>query len=130
LPCTQGRGGKKGREPMSATRREFLAACAAAAPALLNSRAARAAEPGRVEMGVVIHSYGIRGADKESHFNDPLTFLEYCHGLGAAGVQTALGARDEAYSAKVRARTEEHHMYVEGSSRLPRDKGDVERFAA
>jgi sugar phosphate isomerase/epimerase len=115
---------------MSATRREFLAACAAAAPALLTSPLARAAEPARVELGVVIYSYGIRGSDKESHFNDPLTFLDYCHGLGAAGVQTALGARDEAYTAKLRARAEEYRMYVEGSSRLPREKGDVERFAA
>jgi sugar phosphate isomerase/epimerase len=111
---------------MTATRREFLAACAVA----LASPVARAAEPQQIPMGVVIHSYGMRGADKESHFNDPLTFLDYCHGLGAAGVQTALGARDEAYTAKLRARAEEHRMYVEGSSRLPRDKGDVERFAA
>jgi sugar phosphate isomerase/epimerase len=111
---------------MTATRREFLAACAVA----LASPEARAAEPQQVPMGVVIHSYGTRAADKESHFNDPLTFLDYCHGLGAAGVQTALGARDEAYTAKLRARAEEHRMYVEGSSRLPRDKGDVERFAA
>ncbi len=116
--------------PMSVTRRDFLAACAAAAPALFVSSGARTAEPARSGMGVVIHSYGLRAADKESHFNDPLTFLDYCHGLGAAGVQTALGARDEAYTAKLRARAEEHHMYVEGSLRLPRDRGDVERFTA
>jgi sugar phosphate isomerase/epimerase len=115
---------------MTATRREFLAACAAAAPALLTSQVARAAEPTRVEMGVVIHSYGIRAADKDSHFNDPLTFLDYCHELGAAGVQTALGSRDEDYTAKVRARAKEHGMYVEGSLRLPRDRADVARFTA
>jgi sugar phosphate isomerase/epimerase len=115
---------------MTTTRREFLAACAAVAPALLSGTRGRAAEPARAGMGVVIHSYGIRGADKESHFNDPLTFLDYCHGLGAAGVQTALGARDEAYTAKLRARAEEHGMYVEGSLRLPREKSDVERFTA
>jgi sugar phosphate isomerase/epimerase len=113
-------------DEMTTTRREFLAACAAA----LASPEARAAEPAQVKMGVVIHSYGTRAADKESHFNDPLTFLDYCHGLGASGVQTALGARDEAYTAKLRARAEEHRMYIEGSSRLPRDNGDVERFAA
>jgi sugar phosphate isomerase/epimerase len=112
---------------MRATRREFLAACAAAAPALT---AAAAAAEARAGMGVVIHSYGIRGADKKSHLDDPLTFLDYCHALGAAGVQTSLGARDEAYTAKLRARAEEHKMYLEGSARLPRDKGDVERFAA
>jgi sugar phosphate isomerase/epimerase len=111
---------------MRATRREFLAACAAAAPALLT----RAAEALPAGMGVVIHSYGIRRADKESHLDDPLTFLEYCHALGAAGVQTSLGARDEAYAARLRARAAEHKMYLEGSARLPRDKADVERFAA
>ncbi len=115
---------------MSATRREFLATCAAAAPTLWACSGGRAAEPARSEMGVVIHSYGTRAADKESHFGDPLTFLDYCHGLGAAGVQTALGARDEAYCAKMRARAEQHRMYVEGSLRLPRDKADTERFAA
>jgi sugar phosphate isomerase/epimerase len=115
---------------MTATRREFLAACAAAAPVFLTDTGGRAAEPARAGMGVVIHSYGIRSADKESHFNDPLTFLDYCHGLGADGVQTALGARDETYTAKLRARAAEHGMYVEGSLRLPRDKADGERFAA
>jgi sugar phosphate isomerase/epimerase len=109
---------------MRVTRREFLAACAAA------SVTARAAEPAPVAMGMVIHSYGIRASDKESHFDDPLTFLDYCHALGAAGVQTSLGAREETYAAKLRARAEEHKMYLEGSVRLPRDKGDVERFAA
>src|SRR5207253_6585614 len=56
------------------------------------------------------------------------TFLDYCHALGAGGVQTSLGNRDEAYAARLRARAEEHKMYLEGSVRLPRDKGDVERF--
>jgi sugar phosphate isomerase/epimerase len=105
---------------MRPTRREFLAACAAAA--------ACAADVARIGMGIVIHSYGRRGADKESHFDDPLTFLDYCHALGAGGVQTSLGNRDEAYTAKLRARAEEHKMYLEGSVRLPRDKADVERF--
>ncbi len=109
---------------MSATRREFLAACAAAAPALLPSPEVRAADPAGAEMGIVIHSYGIR------RFDDPLAFLDYCHELGAAGVQTALGARDETYTSKLRTRAEEHRMYVEGSVRLPRDKADVERFSA
>jgi sugar phosphate isomerase/epimerase len=113
-------------EPMSVTRREFLAACAAALPAPLVAHDRRDAGP--AGLGIVIHSYGLRRADKESHFDDPLTFLDYCHALGAGGVQTSLGNRDEAYCAKLRARAEEHRMYVEGSVRLPRDKADVERF--
>ncbi len=109
------------------TRREVLVATAAA---LLAPAAARAETPERAKLGIVIYSFGIRRADKDSHLDDPLTFLDYCHGLGAAGIQTALGSRDDAYAAKLRARAEEHRMYVEGSVRLPRDKGDRERFAA
>jgi len=112
---------------MRATRREFLAASALG---LLAPASFRAAEPARTPLGVVIHSYGIRRADKESHFDDPLTFLDHCHALGAAGIQTALGNHDDAYVSRLRARAEEHKMYLEGSVRLPRDKGDVERFAA
>ncbi len=107
---------------MGPTRREFLAACTAA---LLPPDS-----PTRTDLGIVIHSYGQRRADKESHFDDPLTFLDYCHALGARGVQTALGARDEAAADRLRARSEEHGMWLEGSVRLPRDGADVERFTA
>lgn len=88
------------------------------------------APTGRVGLGVVIHSYPIRAADKASHFNDPLTFLEHCHGLGAAGVQTNLGVRDEAAAAKLRERAAALGMYLEASVRLPRDAGEVDRFTA
>ncbi len=82
-------------------------------------------------MGVVIHSYGIRrSADKDSGFDDPLTFLDYCRGIGAGGVQTSLGVRDDAYAAKVQQRLTEHKVYIEGSIGLPRGKDDVERFTA
>jgi sugar phosphate isomerase/epimerase len=121
-------------EPMRATRRQFLAACAAAAAAGGTAVPPVAADDrrgaGSTGLGIIIHSYGIRRADKDSHFDDPRTFLDYCHALGAAGVQTALGVREEADAAKLRARAEEHKMYLEGSVRLPRDRGDVERFAA
>lgn len=85
---------------------------------------------GQIGLGVVIHSYGIRAADKSSHFDDPLTFLEHCHGLGAAGVQTSLGVRDEAAATKLRERAEALGMYLEASVRLPKAAGEVERFTA
>jgi sugar phosphate isomerase/epimerase len=82
-------------------------------------------------MGVVIHSYGIRrSADRERGLADPLTFLKYCRELGAGGIQTGLGMRDETYAAKVRGVLEEHKLYVEASIALPRGKADVERFGA
>jgi sugar phosphate isomerase/epimerase len=113
---------------MGTTRRELLATCAVAVSGLC--AADGRGETGRAGMGIVIHSYGIRRADKASGFADPLSFLDYCHRLGAAGVQTSFGARDEAYAEKLRARAAEYGMYLEGSVRLPRDSGDVERFTA
>jgi sugar phosphate isomerase/epimerase len=104
---------------MHCTRREALAIGLGSAVAL----AARAETP-KARLGVVIHSYPIR------RFTDPLAFLEYCQALGAGGVQTSFGTRDEAYAAKVRAFAEKHKLYVEGSIALPRDRDDVERFAA
>lgn len=104
------------------TRRELLAAGAAA---LLAGAAGE-----RRRMGVVIHSYPIRAADKESHFDDPLAFLEYCHGLGAGGVQTSLGVRDDAAVERLRERVKALGMYLEGSVRAPREPADGERFAA
>src|SRR5438067_4198101 len=111
------------------TRREVLAAGAGGVLGL----AARAdpTDAPRPPMGVVIHSYAIRrSADRDSGFDDPLTFLDYCRGIGAGGVQTGLGVRDDAYAAKLRERAAEHKVYVEGSIALPRGKDDVERFTA
>jgi 3-oxoisoapionate decarboxylase len=115
---------------MSWTRREMLAAGAGSLTALLMRTDSRAETP-RPRMGVVIHSYGIRKAnDKERSFDDPLTFLDYCRSLGAGGVQTSLGVRDDAYAAKIQDRLTAHKLYVEGSIALPRDRDDVERFTA
>ena len=113
---------------MNWTRREMLAATAGSLASLL----ARADSPADApRMGVVIHSFGIRRtADKERKFDDPLTFLDYCRTLGAGGVQTNLGARDDAYAERLRDFAAEHKLYVEGSITLPRDRADVERFAA
>jgi 3-oxoisoapionate decarboxylase len=113
---------------MLSTRREVLALGAGS----LLGLGLRAERPkSAVRMGVVIHSYGIRrSADKERGLGDPLTFLEHCRSLGAGGVQTGLGVRDEAYAAKVRAALEKHKLYLEGSIPLPRAKEDVKRFTA
>lgn len=80
-------------------------------------------------MGVVIHSYWNRKAnDKKCGFDDPLTFLDYCRSLGAGGVQTSLGVRDDAYATRIQDRLAAHKLYVEGSIALPRDRDEVERF--
>jgi sugar phosphate isomerase/epimerase len=106
---------------MTWTRRDVLAAGAGSLLGLVARADAAAARPG---VGVVIHSYAIR------RFDDPLSFLDHCRELGAAGVQTSLGVRDDAYADKLRAFAERHKLYVEGSIALPRDEAGVERFTA
>jgi sugar phosphate isomerase/epimerase len=112
---------------MAWTRREVLAAGAGGLLGLL-ARADEGAAPA-TRMGVVLYSYGVRrAADKEAGFDDPLTFLDYCRSIGAGGVQTPLGARDDAYSDKLREQCGANKLYVEGIVSLPRDKDDVGRF--
>ena len=118
---------------MQWTRREILAAGAAglAASAIRPSMLRAAADPpaSQMQMGVVIHSYGLRhSANKD--FDDPLAFLDYCWGIGGGGVQTGLGKRDDAEADKIHEWLATHNAYLEGSISLPRDKADVERFAA
>jgi sugar phosphate isomerase/epimerase len=62
--------------------------------------------------------------------NDPIRFLDYCHRLGAGGIQIELGTRDKSYITNLRQRAETNGMFLEGSIRLPRDKSDVDRFTA
>jgi sugar phosphate isomerase/epimerase len=81
-------------------------------------------------MGVVVHSYGLRRSAEKGRFDDPLTFLEFCRSREAGGVQVGLGRRDDAAADKVRSFVEANKLYLEGSISLPRDKADVERFAA
>ena len=112
------------------TRREALAAYAAG---LCVGAAASAQEkPSATRMGVVIHSYGIRGgapvAAGETRFSDPIIFLEHCVKLGAGGVQVSIGVKDKEYIARLRAITEKLGAYLEGIVSLPRDKADVSRF--
>ncbi len=109
---------------MNWTRREILIGCAGAVPALVSAASliGRSAEPERKTLGVISHSYSLR------RFTDPALFLEYCHGLGAAGVQIAIGAREEAYTAKLRRELDQKQMYLEGSISLPRNQTDTARF--
>jgi len=115
---------------MQGTRRELLAAGTGSLLGLLAWADGPARAP-RPPMGVVIHSYWIRrSADKGRGFDDPLTFLDYCRTLGAGGVQTSLGVRDDAYAARLHDLMATHKLYLEGSIGLPRDEADVERFTA
>src|SRR5262245_42643682 len=83
----------------------------------------------RSRLGIVIHSYSIRPS-KEKGLADPLRFLEFCRKRGAGGIQLPLGVRDADYARRLRDAAEKAGMYVEGSLRTPKDRGDVERFEA
>ena len=68
-------------------RREVLFSLAGALSALLPATSAK-----KTRLGIVIHSFSIRDALQRSpgtdvSFRDPLNFLEYCHRLGAGGIQ-------------------------------------------
>jgi 3-oxoisoapionate decarboxylase len=113
-------------------RREMLLACAApAVSALAVDLPARSMQS---KMGVVIHSYPNRqAADRDSKtppLSDPLTFIEHCHKIGAGGAQLGIGKRDADYVRKLRERLEATGLFLEGSIALPRERDDVERFAA
>jgi sugar phosphate isomerase/epimerase len=118
---------------MAMTRRQWLAA-GLTLPAL-GSLAESAADKGRNYLGIVSYSFHLRlsidrsGAEAAG-IGDPLHFLDYCHGLGAGGIQLDWGVRDKSYIAKLRQQANSYGMYLEGSIRLPWDKSDVDRFTS
>src|SRR6516165_6406708 len=104
---------------MTMTRRQWLAA-GLALPALSNLAAVNAADKNGIRLGIVVYSFHLRlSADRTGEtapgVNDPLHFLDYCHGLGAGGIQFDLGVRGKTYVGELRQRTETHGMYLEGS---------------
>lgn len=89
------------------TRRTFLAAGAAAA----------ASGASRTEMGIATTCFMTARRPK-----DTFEFLEYCHSLGAGGIQAPLASTDADYIARLRRRLEELGMYFEAMVSLPRDE--------
>jgi sugar phosphate isomerase/epimerase len=91
--------------------------------------------PRRKRLGVCTYSYSIhwkaaRDGHPKARFKDTLEFLEYCHQLGAGGVQIGVGSRDSDYPNKLRAKAEGYEMYFEGQASLPQQSSDVDRFDA
>jgi 3-oxoisoapionate decarboxylase len=115
-------------------RRQFIqrTAITSATACMLTSTmlGARGSALAGLEMGVVIHSYGIRSSKplnpNYGPIDQPLEFLELARSVGAVGIQTRL---DKVESAETLRQTAQRHgMYVEGSIGLPKDELDVERF--
>lgn len=90
---------------------------------------------GKSRLGIADFSFNIRfRAELTNRMNgslgDPLNFLDYCHNIGAGGIQMNIGIRDENYTRKLRKKAEGYDMFVEGSLSLPKNKSDIEKFAA
>src|SRR2546430_2369438 len=110
---------RKREQPRTMSRRKMLGSLAAAVPLLSAAPSLLSLESlPRKRLGVCAYSYNLHWkAARESQLNlpfkDTLDFLDYCHSLGARGVQVGVGSKDLAYAAKVRAKAEAHQMYFE-----------------
>src|SRR5436305_485329 len=116
---------------MVLNRREWIAACSGAALAM----GASPREKPNHNLGLVIHSYAIRGsADRAKpaaeRIDDAFVFLEHAHRLGADGVQVGIGERTDAEAERLRAKAAELQMYLEGTVSLPGVDSDLTRFDA
>lgn len=78
-------------------------------------------------MGVCQYSFS-----QSPHTSSAYDFLEYCHSLGAGGIQIGLDSLDAGYLDKLRSRTAEFGMYLEVIVSLPQksDATDFERHVA
>ena len=117
------------------TRREMLRRLTATMVAAAARPVFGAETASRKRLGVCSYSYNLHWkAVRDQHpnlpFKDTLDFIEYCHRLGAGGVQVAIGSKEPGYSAKVRAKSEQYEMYLEGQVSLPKETSDLERFEA
>ncbi len=117
-------------------RREALYSIAgglAAAAIVSRGTAYGAAQAKKKRLGIDRFSYNVRGGAERSGavpalVKEPLDFLRHSHSIGAGGIQDDIGSRDEAYATQLRRYAEEHDLFIEGSTSLPRDVSDLERF--
>ncbi len=84
-------------------------------------------------LGIGMHSYGhawksARDGKAGVGFRGALSFLEYAHSIGAAGVQVTIRLDDREDVSRIRARAEELGVYFESQLSIPRDKADTARF--
>lgn len=116
------------------TRRQMLGTIAGAMP-LLGTSLFAADNSRRKRLGVCTYSYNIhwkaaRDGHPKAQFKDTLEFVDYCHQLGAGGVQIGVGSREVEGAKQLRAKAEAYGMYFEGQVSLPQQASDVDRFDA
>ncbi|HEV2380207.1 MAG TPA: TIM barrel protein [Terriglobia bacterium] len=105
-------------------RRNFLESMAAGAclAQLETGRLLSAQDLSRTSMGVCQYSFS-----QSPHTSSAYDFLEYCHSLGAGGIQIGLDSLDAGYLDKLRRRAAELGMYLEVIVSLPK-KDDASGF--
>lgn len=96
-------------------RRNFLKAAASSClPPAAGSRLTSSGQSFPTSMGVVQYSF-----PASPHTHSAADFLEYCHSLGAGGIQIGLDSLDPGYLDKLRRRADELGMYLEVIVSLP-----------
>jgi 3-oxoisoapionate decarboxylase len=110
-------------------RRNFLKTLAASGwvGLTIGDRLLSAQESPPTCMGVVQYSFS-----DSPHTRTAYAFLEYCHTLGAGGIQIGLDSLDPAYLDRLQRRTAELGMYLEAIVSLPQnnDAADFEQHVA
>ncbi len=80
-------------------------------------------------IGIVQHSYTEAWKPNSgAKFSNALTFLEYAHSMGAAGVQIAIKPEEQPNAGRIRERAEELGVYFEGNLTLPKSEAETELF--
>ena len=119
-------------------RREMLLAMAGGVSAALRPGTGLAADPPprTTSLGICLYSLlehwrSARPPQKDpKSLRDPVNFLQYCHRLGAGGIQIEFGKRDKSYCHRLRKEAEKLGMFLEGIVSLPLAPTDLERFEA
>jgi 3-oxoisoapionate decarboxylase len=89
-------------------RRDFLKATAVAGSALAAVAANLRGDVPGTTMGVVQYSFS-----RNPRTRSALDFLDYCHSLGAGGVQISLDSIEPDYTTRIRRRSEQLGMYFD-----------------
>jgi 3-oxoisoapionate decarboxylase len=112
------------------TRREMLMAAASAPGLLLSPLGAASAVPnphGRRGIGATPTGYMARmRANREA--KPPVDWIDYCHGLGLGGAETAAPPTDPEGIRNYRDKVESYDMHVIFNVRLPNTEADVPAF--
>jgi sugar phosphate isomerase/epimerase len=115
------------------TRREMLASCVQAVPALAATPSGLVANS--CSCGLVIHSYAERTAADHAlpaadRFSEPGHFLRHGESLRVGGVQVAIGVLGDRDADALKSRAQALSMFLEGIVSLPRNLAELDRFDA